>query len=873
MEDKLRILLITGIAAAVFLLPTKIKAQSTSTSTSTPASSAPMADDLVITEIMYNPKIVNDSKGEWFEIYNPTNQEFDLQGCIFKDNGKDDFTISEQLLIQPQKYLLLGRNNNTSENGGMQLDFTYSGFTLANTEDEIIIVCNEQEIDRVEYSKEKSFPDKEGYSISLADFKLNNNLGENWCLSTSSFGQGDKGTPGKKNDSCQTEKKETPPPQAPSNLPPVAEAGPDQKGLVGEELQFDASKSYDPDQDNLTFYWDFGDGQTAQGKQVSHIYNKPNVYLVILTVDDGTETETDSLTVQITAHTDQTKGKIIINELMPNPAGSDNYEWIELKNISDQPLNIENFSLSDATNKKYTFQSEKLGNLIIPAGGFFVIYKNQSRISLNNTSAEIVKLYDENQNIIDQVIYEPPVPENHSLSLIEGEWHWTKTPTPATNNILTNDNQVSNIQTKENNTTNTDNNQREIDSANSKPSSSKKDKPAECPSNDRGRVVINELWPAPQGNDRELEFIELKNIDSQDTNLCGWQLADTNHTFVFGPDAVIEALDFLVLPRSSTKISLNNNGDVISLTSPDNLIVDIVKYDKAPTNLSWSRTDDGTFSWTEKITPWEDNAITNNKTQPKNQIAKNTSQSNSQTTIKQNPIVQLNAIKNFKVGSQITIQGVVSVPPLALGSQIMYITDPIRPIGLQIYKFDKWWPELKEGDLVEIAGELSTAKNLPRLKITKSGYIKKISSNHSLVVASLSLDQIPSTPPHTLVKTQGEIIEKNKNKIFIASGENEAMVYAKPSTGIKLSFLEEGDIIEVTGILDEANNQIRILPRKKEDIKLTKVKGIAYENQKRASTSSPLAPRSKFSIWDYVNAFLAIIAIIIFIKILQLKNN
>ncbi len=863
MEDRLRIILITGIAAAIFLLPTKTQAQSTSTSTSTPLSSAPRADDLIITEIMYNPQAVSDSKGEWFEIYNRTNKELDLQGCIFKDNNKDDFTIDEQLIIQPQQYLTLGKNSSSTENGGVKINFSYSGFTLANNEDEIIIICQEQEIDRVEYGKTRSFPDKTGYSIILADINLNNNLGENWCLSSSSFGQGDKGTPGQENDSCQSEETKPPPPSIPANSPPIAEAGPDQQGTIGQELQFDASQSYDPDGDKLTFYWDFGDGTTAKGKKVSHTYQDANVYLVVLTVDDGTETETDSLTVQIITANTEIKDKIIINELMPNPAGSDDYEWIELKNISNQPLNIENFSLSDATNKKYTFKSEKLGNLIIPAGGFFIIYKSQSRISLNNTSAEIVKLYNDNQNIIDQVIYEPPVPENHSLSLIKGEWHWTKTPTPATNNILASDNEVTDTPIENNQTLNNNNSQK-INSTNSEPSPTKKEKQTECPAYDKGKVVINELWPAPQGNDRELEFIELKNIDNKDISLCGWQLADKNHTFIFGSDTTIEALDFLVLPRSLTKISLNNNGDEIKLLNPQGVLIDSTTYNRAPTNDSWGRESDSSFAWTKKSTPWEENefvATANNPTS-----SKQNSTDNSPAPIL---ITDFAKLYHHPSGSYLSVKGIVSSPPHQLGSQLMYILSDDQ--GLQLYKYDKDWPELSLGDVIRVKGQLSfIQKTIPRLKIKNKTNIKKIKSSPPPSPLALTISEIDKTNIHTLIKTNGEIIDKGRNKFIITDMEgNDLSVQIKPSTGIKLSSLKEGDIIEVTGIMTTDEERLKILPRFPQDIKIIKVKGYSTNNTSNIQTSSPSAALD----FKYIYTLLIVIILTILIKIYQLKKT
>ncbi len=75
------------------------------------------------------------------------------------------------------------------------------------------------------------------------------------------------------------------------NAPPVADAGGDRRGFTGgahDALVFDARGSRDPDDQPLTFSWDFGDGATATGPVVSHAYARPGTYDVVLEADDGT---------------------------------------------------------------------------------------------------------------------------------------------------------------------------------------------------------------------------------------------------------------------------------------------------------------------------------------------------------------------------------------------------------------------------------------------------------------------------------------------------------------------------------------------------------------------------------------------------------
>jgi len=56
--------------------------------------------------------------------------------------------------------------------------------------------------------------------------------------------------------------------------------------IVGERVQFDASSSSDPDGTIVDVIWSFGDGATARGTRVSHVYDEIGAYLVELTVVD-----------------------------------------------------------------------------------------------------------------------------------------------------------------------------------------------------------------------------------------------------------------------------------------------------------------------------------------------------------------------------------------------------------------------------------------------------------------------------------------------------------------------------------------------------------------------------------------------------------
>ncbi|MCP4656145.1 MAG: PKD domain-containing protein, partial [bacterium] len=63
--------------------------------------------------------------------------------------------------------------------------------------------------------------------------------------------------------------------------------GPD-RACEGEEVAWTAGASEDPDGEIIAFAWDFGDGEAAEGREVSHTYREPGRYQLELSVDDGT---------------------------------------------------------------------------------------------------------------------------------------------------------------------------------------------------------------------------------------------------------------------------------------------------------------------------------------------------------------------------------------------------------------------------------------------------------------------------------------------------------------------------------------------------------------------------------------------------------
>ena len=169
--------------------------------TATPSTARP--DDIIINEIMQNPAAVADTAGEWFEVYNATSQAIDLNGWTITDAGTDRHRIQtphgEPLWLPASGYLVLGRNADASANGGVLIAYRYTGFTLGNADDEIILLDGAgTEIDRVAYDGGPTFPNPDGAAMQLIRPDLDNTLGGNSRSAPDPWpgSAGDRGSPG-----------------------------------------------------------------------------------------------------------------------------------------------------------------------------------------------------------------------------------------------------------------------------------------------------------------------------------------------------------------------------------------------------------------------------------------------------------------------------------------------------------------------------------------------------------------------------------------------------------------------------------------------------------------------------------------------------
>jgi hypothetical protein len=139
----------------------------------TNAGSSAQLGDVIITEFMASPGSVYDSYGEWFEIFNTTAFDINLNGWLIESfDGANNIqhTISDPtLIIKAKSFLVLGINADVLTNGGVPVDYTFTDIFLNNTSDYISITSDSRIlINRIDWDSSLGWNIRTGQSLIFA---------------------------------------------------------------------------------------------------------------------------------------------------------------------------------------------------------------------------------------------------------------------------------------------------------------------------------------------------------------------------------------------------------------------------------------------------------------------------------------------------------------------------------------------------------------------------------------------------------------------------------------------------------------------------------------------------------------------------------
>lgn len=333
-------------------------------------------------------------------------------------------------------------------------------------------------------------------------------------------------------------------------------------------------------------------------------------------------------------------------------------------------------------------------------------------------------------------------------------------------------------------------------------------------------VKISEVLVNPIGADKK-EFVKLHNSSSSTVDLSGWKLIYKDKEYVFLEKTKIFATSSLVFYQAVTHFMLENTGGKIELLTPDDDLADVLNYGKSTEGQSFISVSSGQVLG-EKITV-------------KSSVPKTSTKSTSGTKYIYGGSMSVDSARLAIKGTSVKVRGTVAVLPGIFGVQYFYLTD--GPVGIQIYQNKKLFPDFKVGDMVEVSGVTSVSGEIKRIIVKNKTDMRMVSSGIStstlVVIEDLNEEMLGG-----LIKIAGEITEIKTNYMYVDDGTTEMMVYFKQGAKIDKKKFKEGELVEITGVLEKSKTGLQLWPRGQEDIQVVGESEDLLNQAKTENTSS-----------------------------------
>jgi len=205
--------------------------------------------------------------------------------------------------------------------------------------------------------------------------------------------------------------------------------------LARTPIIFDSSDTFDLDDDDLKYFWDFGDEYFSSFASPDHTYAQAGEYDVSLLVFDGALENKILKTINIMDWKidREVKGtntemaidysNLEISQVLPNPKGVDiDGEYVEIVNNGQTKINLLNWQIDDAEggSKPYIFKTPTF----LSSGESFLLAREDSGLAFNNNRDE-VRLIAPDKSIVDLVSYKKPKEGEIYTKNKDGLWLWS----------------------------------------------------------------------------------------------------------------------------------------------------------------------------------------------------------------------------------------------------------------------------------------------------------------------------------------------------------------------------------------------------------------------------------------------------------------
>jgi|GEM_PF-1986305 hypothetical protein len=841
------------------------------------------AQGLIFSEIMYDPQ-GTDAGNEWVEIFNNTSSTITITSDFRFNNGSNHIInlISGSQDINSENFFVITNSatnflNNYPDYSSALFE---SSFSLNNTSGIIKLLQETNLLTEQSYNNSLG-ANNNGKTLE----RINLFNGDDW---QESYVVG--GTPGFFSS------------LAPENIAPVAVINVSTTTFyIGDLIVFDASSSTDENIENLLYFWNIENITSSTDKIFSYSFSNPGTYNVELTVSDGFLQDTENLFINILENNEiDYTNQIIINELLPNPEGSDDTEWIELKNIGTSTINLENFYIKDESGKKYIFSLKDFENLNLSPGEFLILDYNISSITLNNT-ADKLYLFDNRDNKIFEVSYSNPA-EGISYAYFDGSWEWTNILTPGEENqkqIISKPHAIIDINGeffvgKEINfsaansynesggelsykwyinnylksreeqfytkfdtvgtksiklvVTNLENISSEslqnIEikklpeiATPTSTSSSTSISQTLCNFDSKSKIIISEIFPNPAGAD-DGEFIELYNPGDNEIDLTGLSLNDTSSYF-YKLNQKIFGKSFLTIYKKDSKISLNNSNEELKLYDCNKEIIASIKYDKSIEGKSYSYSFlDDEYFWTDP-TPDDENFFD-----------------------LESDLTTMNTDESLDE-SEPNFFGVVVSELGKIKKNILYVcvydieNNSVDYENCLESKLKVQDVKLKKGDIFNFYGKIKETDDKTTINISALEKIKSIKLEDPNI---LEIDEVFSSALNSFVSIEGQILKMNKKSFYIGDEENKLKIKFQNLGDLKL---QKADNVYIKGIVVRDGDSKAIFIRDKNDVLIQQV--LSEEESVSSASTTVHLDNLKNNKKDFLGIIILIASIILII--------
>ena len=568
-----------------------------------------------ISEIMVYP---DDDESEWIELYNPTDEDIFSGSLICKSN--ECITIENDILAG--EYFVIHETDRDLYNGDW-VTFTNTSATISWEQEEWIY--NDDYIEGLDDLEDEwlyttSILDSVSYEDGKKDYSFYRDA------TTGALTQSSRQTKGLANDYNQI----------PTAIIEIQNSG-NSSGYTPFYFNPDGRSSSDPDGDDLSYSWDFGDGSTSTEDNPSGFYyNSAGEYIVTLTVNDnfgGSHSTEQTLVVSkksgggVVSTPKMTEvlfslspqEDIFISKVSVNDSLQD---WIEISCTNcAQGISLYNYELYD---DKSFF---RFPNIIITENQpvkvflvketvnqekpyeFFILKKS----GLTKTDEQLTLIKD-NQivdalcwNNFDDTQSEKEKKEEFNLKQSKawkGDCIYSKTLEKKDAVLIREDNTKNTQEAWEIGLPNIKTLEELIE-----PETEEIEEIQEVKNIPLEGLTLSELMINPKGDDRTNEWIELQNTLSTPLNTEGWILKNATRKYTL-PSYEILPQSFLSISIQDSKISLKNEFGEIQLLNPNQELQDRVRYSKTFEEASFAKNEAKKWQWTSMPTKEFKNIIT-----------------------------------------------------------------------------------------------------------------------------------------------------------------------------------------------------------------------------------------------------------------------